>query len=641
MRPSSKIDLSFFPINHKYFTFNIFRQKAHQNDERIDFPNAINRSLPVQPISNISEHSDAIYDKYWVRFDEAKDYEPYICEFDTNNYLTLDYIYYLLRSKCAENLSDNKYFSGKHFRDKWTAFVIESFPEGKRTVSLEPYYLRSKGILGFLVDFRFRSNPNIPFSKRIQQLSLSIDANGRTNKNSYADRYTQIQKFIELFASDLFQLTDEIAIEPNFISLEAENLETKQYVFANDKLASSQFKGIKTYKPILSVNDDTKIYFLYRKYEKPFADNLYLALKGRTFNYNFPGMEAMFQYPFGGNNVSGTALSGYNQGELEKAITFIKNDANGRPVVPIMIVPFSRFDDSNSNDYYIAKHTFLKHDMASQFVSLRLLKNKNQLKWAISNIGLQLFAKMGGQPWHVKPKTKNCLIIGIGQSHKKSKFGIEKYFAYSILTESTGIYKELQVLGETTDTGTYYESFKRNLKSAIERYYDQYDSFVVHTTFKIRYEEMDAVKEVLETINREHNTTKQFVLMKFNDKNKYFGYSSTSNSMIPYESSYIQLSFTDYLVWFEGLQYHNTTVHKKVERPVHIEFIQGNELSKSQKTDYLQDALNISGANWRGFNAKSLPISIHYAYLVAEYYKEFQSLNLEYINFEAIRPWFL
>ena len=28
--------------------------------------------------------------------------------------------------------------------------------------------------------------------------------------------------------------------------------------------------------------------------------------------------------------------------------------------------------------------------------------------------------------------------------------------------------------------------------------------------------------------------------------------------------------------------------------------------------NYLQDILNLSGSNWRGFNAKSMPISIYY-----------------------------
>jgi hypothetical protein len=128
--------------------------------------------------------------------------------------------------------------------------------------------------------------------------------------------------------------------------------------------------------------------------------------------------------------------------------------------------------------------------------------------------------------------------------------------------------------------------------------------------------------------------------MKFNDRNKYFGYSLNNNSFIPYESSLIELSKDEYLVWFEGLQY-NATVPKRIERPLHVQFLYPHDLSQEGKLKYLQDAVNLSGANWRGFNAKSVPVSIYYAKLVAGFVKEFRDLGLEEIDWEGLTPWFL
>jgi hypothetical protein len=130
--------------------------------------------------------------------------------------------------------------------------------------------------------------------------------------------------------------------------------------------------------------------------------------------------------------------------------------------------------------------------------------------------------------------------------------------------------------------------------------------------------------------------------MRFNEHNKYFGYVKNSNSMIPYESSFLQLSYKEYLVWFEGLQFQNPTVRKRIERPVYVEFLYPHKgLDQQRMKSYLQDAVNLSGANWRGFNAKSLPVSMFYAQLVAKYYKEFQQLGLNDVNIEKITPWFL
>ena len=55
----------------------------------------------------------------------------------------------------------------------------------------------------------------------------------------------------------------------------------------------------------------------------------------------------------------------------------------------------------------------------------------------------------------------------------------------------------------------------------------------------------------------------------------------------------------------------------------------------------LQDAINIAGANWRGFNAKSMPISVYYAKLIADHYAHFREAGLADIDLEGLPPWFL
>jgi hypothetical protein len=109
---------------------------------------------------------------------------------------------------------------------------------------------------------------------------------------------------------------------------------------------------------------------------------------------------------------------------------------------------------------------------------------------------------------------------------------------------------------------------------------------------------------------------------------------------VPYESTYLQLCKDEFLLWFEGLQYHNPNINKRISGPTHIEFYYSNrELTIDDKKSYLQDVLNLSGANWRGFNSKSTPISIHYTWLVSKFIKHFSKYGE--INIENIKPWFL
>ena len=128
--------------------------------------------------------------------------------------------------------------------------------------------------------------------------------------------------------------------------------------------------------------------------------------------------------------------------------------------------------------------------------------------------------------------------------------------------------------------------------------------------------------------------------VKINTENKFFGYDLEINSLVPFESTYIKIAPREYLIWFEGLQYHNPNVQKRYSGPTHIEFlIPPPDLGKD--ISYLQDVINLSGANWRGFNAKALPASIHYCRLVAKFVSEFDDRNFEDYKIDNLKPWFL
>ena len=68
--------------------------------------------------------------------------------------------------------------------------------EGNEQLVLQPYFLRSKQQFGLLVDFHFRVHEGIEFSRRVQQLSLSLDKNGRRNVDFYSDRFEKITSFL-------------------------------------------------------------------------------------------------------------------------------------------------------------------------------------------------------------------------------------------------------------------------------------------------------------------------------------------------------------------------------------------------------------------------------------------------------------
>ncbi|MHB8655704.1 MAG: Piwi domain-containing protein, partial [Terriglobia bacterium] len=293
-------------------------------------------------------------------------------------------------------------------------------------------------------------------------------------------------------------------------------------------------------------------------------------------------------------------------------------------------------------EYLCAKHAFLTQGLASQFVDRKQLEDRTALQWSISNIGLAVFAKMGGIPWRLKPSTEKCLIVGIGQAHREINGHIERYFAYSVLADSSGIYESIKLLGNSTDPDEYHASLTSNLRNVLLAHKDQYSSFVLHLTFSMKKREVKAIKDLLKELKGNGAADSEFIALKFNDKNSFFGFSAEHNSRIPYEGSVAPLSRKDFLLWFSGLGLEDSKVPKKPERPVHVQVLYPEEpLTESVLQRVLQDSMNIAGGNWRGFNAKSMPISVYYAKLIADYYGHFQEADLPEVDIENLSPWFL
>lgn len=638
MSRKQSIFLSFFKLSNQDFQFTVYRRLCGKKDKKEDFPGLSQFRLPPGGSEYLSEED---YERFWVSFDRSHELTAFVCTPRTNPHLTCAYLYFLLEQICQRRLAEELYLlpDKDMVRQRRIEFVLSHHELGKQVVWMEPYFLKSKQLFGFLLDFRFRSCTE-SYTVEAQKLALSLDENGDTNTSYYADRYDQLRKFIDMFSEEVFVLSDNILIEAYRCTFDDELLRTKRYQFADGKSGSSQFLGVRNHGPAKDAGEKLNCHFIYEEGDKWLSHRLYYALEGKTFPSQFPGIDKMFRIRFGRDTVAGTSVEEFTVDNVDRVLKQIEEDIASRNVLPVFISPFDESDDDDR--YYFIKHLCLQRNSPCQFVSTRLLSDKNKLKWATSNIALQIFAKMGGEPWLVTPRSQNCLIIGIGQAHSREYGPAQKYFAYSVLTESSGLYKEVRILGDDSNFNTYIVNFEKQLTEVIEQYYDSYERFVIHSTFRVRKKEVMVVEDVVRQIGSRSGSGKEFVVIKFNERNKFFAYASHGNSMTPLESSIVRLSYDEYLVWFEGLQLHNPNLKTQVRRPVHVEFLHASRrLDSSRKRDYLQDALNISGANWRGFNAKSMPISINYAYLIAKFFREFQRLGLEDIDFSALSPWFL
>lgn len=643
-RQSQMITLNFLPCDPQEFIVKAYRRAC---DPSQAISSGDDQAIKRYQLPEVIGDEESEYKQYDVSFSPMAGFEQFECRPFANNYLTKHYLYLCLLARCRNVLDTSEFeFEGQKFRSR-IDFALFRDTLGTDNVWLEPYYLASERQFGFLIGFHFSSNSET-VNREILQRSLSLGQDGRENKDFYADHYLKCEEFRKRYMGRLFplELSDGERIDLNWppLALPSAQLEAKTYILAGDKPSKSQFMGLKSHGPYERPTGSPVICFMYRPDEKALAHDLYYALRGQRFQ-TFPGMSKMFAMDLARHDVLGIAVDSFTPEGLEPAIRSAISQTAGKLLLPVVVFPWSRYDldPESKGKYHTTKYCFLKHKLPTQFVSVEKLTDSNAFKWSVSNIGLGIFSKLGGKPWKVKPRDSKCLIIGLGQSHRRNAEGdIARYFAYSVLTDSSGLYETIRVLARGDNRHAYLQELMNGIEGVLKAHCQDYDTFVVHTPYSLKKDEMDQVYAALDQFKAQDGAAKQFVVMKFNEHNQFMGFALWNNSRVPYESTYVRLGRGEYLVWFEGLQYHNPTVKRRIAKPMHIKFTYPTDgLGREAEVGFLQDAVNLSGANWRGFNAKSLPVSVYYAKLISEYIGHFDQLGLGELDVENLPPWFL
>lgn len=584
---------------------------------------------------------------YWVSAAALPGFEPFEVQPDWHIDLTRRFLFLGLRQSITSQLKADQYrFPENEFIEEAT-FPMRAHKEGAETLIVQPYYLKAERRFGLLADFRFRMAKGVPFDRKVQQLSLSLDRNGRRNLDYYVDRVARIKSFVDqrwdvLSPTRMPGSAENVDFLKDFHPLRAERLRSKVYVFAGDGESKSQFSGLKQHGPLQGVGGTTKLLFVFREQDRQAARTLAVNLRGAKAkgNFAFPGFQALFKTDLDIDHDP-VVVQDFSEPELQRALHRAKEERKTHErLVPVIVLP-----ENEDEGYLRQKAMFVHAELPTQVCTLRVLRDPDVLKWAIGNLALQVFCKVGGQPWKVRPTpAERSLIIGISQSHKLKpdgeRFSVEKYFAFSVLTDSSGLFQDIQVLGESEDQADYLAKLKASLGTILAQSADAFGRIVVHTSFKLRHKEMQAIEQAVSQAAA--GTTKcRFAVVKVNHQSRFFGINRSVNSLVPYEATQLRLGPGEYLVWFEGILPGNPTVNKAFPGPTHLQFLRVNKENPISPDVLLQDLVNLSGANWRGFNAKSAPVSVFYCHLVADLVHDFHERSLPMPAVKDIRPWFL
>jgi len=632
----NNIELNFLPITKQEFDITIYRKK-------IDLTNTKSETGKRFRLKSDNSREYVPFDVSW---NPLNGFSEYTCGVRENYNLTKQYLLRRLESKLSGSGCTVEYYLPEKSFYKELRFIIEKYKEGQTEIHLQPYFLEICQQFGFLVLHRFKMNCGQPFNREVQKLSLSLDKRYQQNRSFYADKYRITKDFINRIISGLGELFDGIKISTQLSKTHVDKLATKAYVVGNGLCSNSQYVGIKKNGPYKLVDNSVKYLFVFTESMRSLARDVYSGLDGKLFSGMFSGLSGMFRLPFGKDQVDHFLIGQYDVNTIQtiadKAVQM--QDGGKYRVCVIAFFPANLSEEINHEIYSHLKLRSIEGGFYVQGIRQDTMGKKEQLKWSIANIGLQIFCKLGGVPWLMKPSHQNCLIFGIGSAHDKDSDGnIQKYTAYTVCIDTKGNFKKVQPLTSSKNRSEYLVHLKKELIKAIcSDKHPEIQECVIHLPFKIQRDEIKSIREAVETVWR--NVDFEIKVIKINTRHKFFGFSQ-HNTKVPYESSMVQLSDLEYLIWTEGLQYGKSTVSRLISEPIHVQFLYGGHGDYNEDKSYLQDIINLTGANWRGFNSKAQPISIYYSKLIADFMKrfgKFETVNdFSVLSQESFNPWFL
>jgi hypothetical protein len=286
-----------------------------------------------------------------------------------------------------------------------------------------------------------------------------------------------------------------------------------------------------------------------------------------------------------------------------------------------------------NNPYYATKAQFLKLGVPVQSVTLETMKfAPTQLVFAMNNMSLATYAKLGGTPWLLaaQQRVAHELVIGLG-SHTTSASRIgsrERYVGITTVFSSDGSY----LLSDRTSAVPYaeypealFDTVKRSIaKVRVDDNWRSTDKvrLVFHVFKPLKDDEAEAVKRAVEDQGLT-DVTFAFVhvapdhpYVVFDNTQPGIGYRDPKKGVLgPSRGLHLKLGDFESLVVFSGAS-ELKQPSDGMPRPCLLKL---HRLSTFTDMTYLaRQAFEFAGTSWRLLGPEAFPITIKYSDMIAE-----------------------
>lgn len=275
-------------------------------------------------------------------------------------------------------------------------------------------------------------------------------------------------------------------------------------------------------------------------------------------------------------------------------------------------IVFVLFSEKENNLYKSLKEIFLGNGMPCQVVLVEKLHQQG-LQWILENICLATYAKIGGTPWVVaNPMQSNQLVLGISRTQDKNK----NYFVgFVTLFTQDGDF----VLMYSSAPVIRWEEYVKGLTKLIEESIEEYkrlkgipDQIILHLHKRPGFKELEAIENALKHIGKGI----PYALLHLNEYSNFRLFDTGHQTYVPEMGFTVNLSTREAILLIDG-RIGNQRRRMGVPRVLDITMDIQSTISKQYFPKLVKQVYDFSFINWRGFNARAIPVTINYSKLIA------------------------
>jgi hypothetical protein len=406
------------------------------------------------------------------------------------------------------------------------------------------------------------------------------------------------------------------------------------------------YQGVRAYGPFDSSAVslvDGSLLFVFPQVLQPLAHRLAEAWLGGVGS--FKGFESMFRVPVATGQaikslIVDTDLSDHRSAAAAYRAAIADWAASPRdrdPDLALVLVPHSERWETDT-PYYEAKAAFANMGVPSQMVTQELISDRDRFQWAVADIALASFAKLGGVPWIVQaPADDHDLIIGIGRRDVGVEDQRRRIFGYAVTFISNGTYRQTWSFAPAADEATYLTRLGETVQAALRSDLDvDPGRLVVHLSRRTGVREIDVVQRAMKQVG----VTLPAAFLRLDDSAMWDSADTAEETWVAPKGLVVQLGRRRALLHAEELG-----ATGPPDGPLLIELDERSTVPEDAFEGLVAQVFRLAHANWRGFNARSKPATLVYGEELAGlvgYLGDVQSWNPDLLRTELRnRPWFL